>query len=522
MNLPSLTQQRRNHVQSCQLNGDHSHRIIANLYSDSTHFLYELLQNAQDAEATTISFTLYPSCLIISHNGRAFSYDDVEAITTIGSSTKAGEANKIGKFGAGFKSVFSITDAPQIHSSPYHFQISDYIIPTTIEPFEGFTQALTTVILPFDKDDADNTLLYHSIERRLKSIGKDEVIFLSNLKRISWQIGEVSGFVEKQIDEENGFRSLITIRSDSQEQRFELYVRNFTVDAKPLQTKIAFALDENGNYKSSGNSYPLFVFFPTVVQTNVQFLVHAPYKTTPNRETINFTDSQNKKITDNIVELYNAVIIDMADRKRFNVDIMQLLPLSSNNGEIAQILFQASIGLFKIHPLIPTREDSYALPNELFFLSANLDSELFYTAQIQTLFEKSDWINEAFKQSSCHILKYFIRNYLNVQEITLYEILDKLDEAFLFRQSDNWIGRLYAEFPKAQAHVNSYLVSRPLARLVDGSHIPFKSSKHEIKSISIRNHNHDFSAYLKKFVHYLKLEHFFRLLELLNQMYLMR
>jgi hypothetical protein len=72
MNLSSLSKQRREHVQSCQLNGDHSHRIIANLYSDSTHFLYELLQNAQDAEATSISFTLYSDRLETSHNGRAF------------------------------------------------------------------------------------------------------------------------------------------------------------------------------------------------------------------------------------------------------------------------------------------------------------------------------------------------------------------------------------------------------------------------------------------------------------------
>lgn len=31
------------------------------------------------------------------------------------------------------------------------------------------------------------------------------------------------------------------------------------------------------------------------------------------------------------------------------------------------------------------------------------------------------------------------------------------------------------EFPKAQHHVNIYFSSRPLARLEDGSHIPFKS-----------------------------------------------
>lgn len=480
-----LTQKRLSHVESCRLNGDNSHRIIANLYSDSTHFLYELLQNAQDAEATSVSFELHDDRLETSHNGRAFSFSDVESITTIGSSTKSNEPNKIGKFGAGFKSVFSITNTPHIYSGSYNFKISDYIIPEMIDPFEGFKKELTTVILPFDKLDTDK-FLYGSIKEKLKSIGKDEILFLSNLQRITWQIGELSGFVEKQLEEEENFRSIISIRNPSEMQYFELYVRNFVIDDKPLQTKIAFALDENGNYKSNGNSYPLFVFFPTVVQTYVQFLVHAPYKTTPNRETINFADSQNKEITDNIVELYKDMLIHMADRKRFDFDVMQLLipflsePVS-NNVEILLALFQAFIDLLKNHPLIPTREDGYALLSEVFYLSANLDSELFYTAQIQTLFAKSAWINEAFNQPTYSKCKEFVTKHLSLAEIKLNDIVHKLDESFLLKQSDEWIGRLYAEFPKAQAHVNGFLSTRSLARLDDGKQIPFKSQRGEIQ-----------------------------------------
>lgn len=63
MSIAELTQKRLSHVESCRHNDDNSHRIIANLYSDSTHFLYELLQNAQDAEATSVSFELHPDRL---------------------------------------------------------------------------------------------------------------------------------------------------------------------------------------------------------------------------------------------------------------------------------------------------------------------------------------------------------------------------------------------------------------------------------------------------------------------------
>ncbi|MDD3597071.1 hypothetical protein [Sulfuricurvum sp.] len=480
MSIAELTQKRLSHVESCRNNGDNSHRIIANLYSDSTHFLYELLQNAQDAEATSVSFELHLDRLETSHNGRAFSFTDVESITTIGSSTKSNEPNKIGKFGAGFKSVFSITDTPHIYSGIYNFKISDYIIPETIDPLENQSDERTSVLLPFDRAEIDAKALYDSIAKRLRSIGKDELLFLSNLCRIDWKIGDEAGYVEKAIDEASETRSLITLETHNKTERFELYRRGFTIENKLLECKIAFALNTEDRYVSIGTN-PLYVFFPTVVPTNLQFLVHAPYKTTPNRETINFSDPQNQTITDNIVELYKSVLIDMAERKVLDVESLGLFPLSSQTGELSQKLFEASVYLFKTHPLIPTREGGYALPSSLFSLNAELDHEFFYKSQIHTLFEKTAWIDEGFYKPIHLVLKRFLNSYLNVMEYKLNDILHAITEEYLVEQSNEWISTLYGEFDKAKHYVNIYLSTRPLARLEDGSQIPFKSERGDIQ-----------------------------------------
>ena len=47
MKLEELTKKRRNHVKSCQDNKDHSHNVIADLYSSRSHFiiLNTLVQN---------------------------------------------------------------------------------------------------------------------------------------------------------------------------------------------------------------------------------------------------------------------------------------------------------------------------------------------------------------------------------------------------------------------------------------------------------------------------------------------
>lgn len=480
MSIAELTQKRLSHVESCKLNGDNSHRIIANLYSDSTHFLYELLQNAQDAEATAVSFELYPDRLETSHNGRAFSFTDVESITTIGSSTKSNEPNKIGKFGAGFKSVFSITDTPHIYSGTYNFKISDYIIPETIDPLENQSDERTSVVLPFDRAEIDAKTLYDSIAKRLRSIGKDELLFLSNLCRIDWKISDEAGYVEKETEEASETRSLVTLETHNKTESFELYRRGFTIENKLLECKIAFALNADDRYVSIGTN-PLYVFFPTVVPTNLQFLVHAPYKTTPNRETINFSDPQNQTITENIVELYKSVLKEMAERKVLDVESMGLLPLSSQSGELSQKLFEASVFLFKTHPLIPTREDGYALPSSLFSLNGELDHEFFYEAKIHTLFEKTAWIDEAFYKPIHLVLKRFLNSYLGVMEYKLNDILHAITEEYLVQQSNEWISTLYGEFDKAKHYVNIYLSTRPLARLEDGRQIPFKSDKGEVQ-----------------------------------------
>ena len=90
---------------------------IVEKYSEKAHFVYELLQNADDVGASKVRFLLRKNGLYFSHNGTQHftvtAPDDVKqighinAITAIGDSSKkdANEA-KIGKFGIGFKAVF--------------------------------------------------------------------------------------------------------------------------------------------------------------------------------------------------------------------------------------------------------------------------------------------------------------------------------------------------------------------------------------------------------------------------------
>src|SRR5690242_15168724 len=98
--------------------------LLADRYDDRAHFIYELLQNAEDAlrrrgpwdGPRSVTFDLSANALRVEHYGAPFTEADVRGICGIAESTK--DLTSIGRFGIGFKSVYAFTDRPEVHSPP--------------------------------------------------------------------------------------------------------------------------------------------------------------------------------------------------------------------------------------------------------------------------------------------------------------------------------------------------------------------------------------------------------------------
>ena len=145
-----LIERRRKFIEGLEANkGEINLDIFEDFYPDKAHFVYELLQNAEDAGASEVAFTLTPDRLVCEHDGRAFILDDVISITGLHDSTKANAQDKIGKFGVGFKSVFVYTQAPSIFSCDFAFRIVQLILPEPIAADQSL-QGRTRFEFPFD------------------------------------------------------------------------------------------------------------------------------------------------------------------------------------------------------------------------------------------------------------------------------------------------------------------------------------------------------------------------------------
>ena len=113
---------------------------LANRYIDRTHFIFELLQNAEDALSerengtlpTLVKFNLRTDGLEVRHFGKPFTAKNVKSICAINESTKNADLTEIGCFGIGFKSVYAFTKRPEVHSGDEHFGIEGFVLPVAV------------------------------------------------------------------------------------------------------------------------------------------------------------------------------------------------------------------------------------------------------------------------------------------------------------------------------------------------------------------------------------------------------
>jgi len=87
--------------------------LATDIYSEDKRFIYELIQNADDAaldEESELSIQILKNYVIISHNGAPFNSRDIRGLCSIGLGTKTNDATKTGYKGIGFKSVFGQPD----------------------------------------------------------------------------------------------------------------------------------------------------------------------------------------------------------------------------------------------------------------------------------------------------------------------------------------------------------------------------------------------------------------------------
>ncbi len=473
-------------------------KSVVDKYSEKAHFIYELLQNADDVKATYVKFILDNDGLIFVHNGKIkFNVSVAEteqedkinnklghinAITSIGNSGKT--AYQIGKFGVGFKAVFQYCDCPEIYENKFKFKIENYIVPVKLKgDFKKYKREKndkkeeTLFYFPFRENMLKTA--FNDINEKITSL-KNPLLFIYNIKNIEWSVNkELSGNYHIK-GEEPEFINDIKIQKIQQftklsnkknptVQNLILFTKKVKKQKQEFDYTIAFLLKKNRinqlivDYE---NDQYLYCYFPTREITKLKFIIHAPFELVESRESI-----KKNKLNEELISLLANLTADSLQifraKKLLTNDFFNVLPINKEDFEntFYYNFFDKVLEKLKSkEKLLPTKEgdytdfgDNYIFENEKllklfnseqlsFFINSYLDSN----KSVKIIFPN------VFNATGRKIdLDKYVYKYLVERELTPKNIVDQITYRFIEKQNDAWLIKFYETFSATRNLLNN-------------------------------------------------------------------
>lgn len=373
------------------------------LYSKKTHFVLELIQNADDntyhnGVLPHLSFNLSPEWLVLVNNEVGFSEEHVSALCDVGKSSKAKKKGYIGEKGIGFKSVFTVSDAPEIHSNGYHFRFDrtgtdnllGYVVPQWCEPPETVTPDVTTIILPAKQGHPFSVATLEVLDARL-------LLFLSKVRKLELRYdGSTSTFKRR---DKAGFSLLqsTVVRADghtqSEDMRFlrvsvGIPMRGAGDDKRPnIETSdviLAFPVATNSSASPQASSQ-VFAFLP-LRPFGFKFSIQADFIVNASREDIHTDRNWNRRLRDSIAKVFVRAVDEFKKTDELAFSYLKFLP---NDSEVVEPFFKPVISqiitLLSETECLPSAGGDWKVPRELRFGSRRFE-ELFPPAMARELF----------------------------------------------------------------------------------------------------------------------------------------
>lgn len=328
----------------------------------SGRYPFELLQNANDAarERGTngrARFVLTETALLVADNGSGFGEQQVQAICSLGRSSK-GPGTSIGHKGLGFKSVGEITDRPQIVSTSTSFQFDAerlnadlgaifgalpprqrfpvYAFPYSVDPddigpdrdeirelqADGFA---TIVRLPLRQGVEPATVASHLAENLQPRL----LLFLPDVDHLELR-GTDHDFSAEVARQDDGPVEHVLLETDQASEEWLIYrgsadpttqvlqpMGDAWAEVQSVKFAVAVALDEHQQPRSS-ETFPLHVYFPTEERPGLHVAVHAEWALTMDRRRIADTPEAieyNRFLLDAVTAFVaTTVALDLVDR----------------------------------------------------------------------------------------------------------------------------------------------------------------------------------------------------------------
>lgn len=355
------------------------------IYTDSKRFIYELLQNADDASNQTgkldFQIDFASEYIIVSHKGESFTESDIKSICSVGDGNKKGDENKTGFKGIGFKSVFAHSEFVIIKSGNYCFKFDkkecnkwndkwgsesewkderkddnkddEIKMPWQIIPICAEIPNELKDLSVFGNNGYNvSTIIRHDgIERLKKSLtelfSESQIVLFLRSKEIKITINTTEALIlEKSYVENTTLLKrnnetisewLIKTEQFDITENIQMFIRDNNRYPRKLReskrTEISFAIQlEKGKLKATDKEKRLiFTYLPTSINYDLPFLINANFLTDAGRQNIHADLDWNQWIFRQISLKYFAWLAELSDKKsKYNKQFLSVVPQKLN------------------------------------------------------------------------------------------------------------------------------------------------------------------------------------------------
>ncbi|MCD7882718.1 MAG: ATP-binding protein [Lachnospiraceae bacterium] len=470
---------------------------IIQLYTDKSHFVYELLQNAEDAGATKIKFEQYADRLVVLHDGHPFTTENLQGLCDIGKSDKTDDLNQIGEFGVGFKSVFGICEKVRLYSHPseedleqgyqlFAVEIKDFTHPVDIEDQDVDPGYTTKFVFPYSVGYTFSG--FQTIEKlnevlsgRLQHLGITTLLFMKNLQSIDYKIElpklKTSGSYLLNKETLNDHCALVSavgetgLKTKKKKEKKKTEQISYLVfsrkvagiqEGRTIDIAFAVSVNEAGEYTFQTAKSPyISVYFPTETESKLKFIVQGPYRTTPNRSSVPLDDKDNIDLAKQTALLLRDSVIELRNFGKLNYSFINILPIDEEvfySTPLFRCMYSETVNMLEEENILLCKDGAYASAKCVKIARGSEFAEVLSEDLLTELINDGieyHWLPTFLTETSkkYKMLYEFLTGIINIEMIRPENLRSAINAnpSFLLRRDDEWLVRFYKMYESVGA-----------------------------------------------------------------------
>lgn len=406
--------------------------LSKDLYSDAKRFVYELLQNADDAahseNKVSVAVKLFGDELVVAHTGKPFDERDIRGICGVDDGTKKEAASKTGFKGIGFKAVFGQSNHVTIFSNGEYFRFDEsyihewrwdddqatweqnndrkFVWPWQIIPIYTSSDDVSPSIVEFlGQDDWTVATIVKlpeqgHVQQAVRELAGKSVmfLFLKNIESLQFDLGTpqtltftgsekvdlaLNGHLESSWLKHTSVLNIPTDVTQALREEGHLNIPEKLIEASQTELTFAALIDEGGIQRVQKDDQLLYAYLPTE-ENNHGFpvLINAGFLTTSNRETLHQISAWNQWLFRCIAKELLTWIAALA-QSPYRGQAYAILPAKSGNtDELASAYNQGFTEALKEVAFVLNTEDALLKVDEAIVDFTFLSDKRFVGAEL--------------------------------------------------------------------------------------------------------------------------------------------